>query len=122
MRFEENLRINLDICERYVNHHILAMTTQLLIENAVKHNEISDSHPLEIKISCEEEMLIVSNNKQKRNIIPATTKVGLHNITERYKFLVNKDVIIEDAIDTFTVKIPLIKTIDKDREHIEEYL
>jgi hypothetical protein len=54
--------------------------------------------------------------------MPATTKVGLHNITERYKFLVNKDVIIEDAIDTFTVKIPLIKTIDKDREHIEEYL
>ena len=66
MRFEDNLRINLDICEEYLNYHILAMTVQLLIENAVKHNEISSSHPLEIKICCRDEKLIVSNNKQKR--------------------------------------------------------
>jgi len=122
MRFEENLKINLDICESYVNYHILAMTIQLLIENAVKHNEISNSHPLEINVFCEDEMLIVSNNKQKRKIMPATTKVGLHNISERYKYLVNKEVIIEDAKDSFTVRVPLIKTIDDDREHIEEYL
>jgi two-component system LytT family sensor kinase len=67
-------------------------------------------------------MIIVTNKKKKRHIMPTTTKVGLHNIRERYKFLVNKEVIIEDAKDSFTVKIPLIKTIDNDREHIEEYL
>jgi two-component system LytT family sensor kinase len=122
MRFEENLKISLDVCEHFLNYHILAMTAQLLIENAVKHNEISNSNPLEIKIFCEEENLVVTNNKQKRNIMPATTKVGLHNISERYKFLVNKEVVIEDKEDSFTVKIPLIKTIDENREHIEEYL
>jgi sensor histidine kinase YesM len=122
MRFEDNITISLDLCDRHYNYHILAMTIQLLIENAVKHNEISNTHPLEIKIFCEEEILVVTNKKQKRNIIPSTTKVGLHNITERYRFLVNKEVIVEDANDTFTVKIPLIKTIDEGREHIEEYL
>jgi two-component system LytT family sensor kinase len=121
MRFEDNLKITLDICEQFINYHILAMTVQLLIENAVKHNEISNSHPLEIKIFCEDEKLVVTNKKQKRNIMPSTTKVGLHNITERYRFLVNKEVIIEDKSDTFTVSIPLVKTIDEDREHIEEY-
>jgi two-component system, LytTR family, sensor kinase len=123
MRFEENLRISLDICESHQNYHILPMTIQLLIENAVKHNEISDIHPLEIKIYCEEEMLVVSNKKQIRNIMPSTTKVGLHNISERYRFLVNKEVIIEDKDDSFTVKIPLVKTLGKDIDHItdEEY-
>jgi sensor histidine kinase YesM len=121
MRFEENLQIRLDVCEDHFNYHILAMTIQLLIENAVKHNEISNTHPLVIDIFCEEEMLIVANKKQKRNIIPSTTKVGLHNITERYRFLVDKEVIVDDIEHTFTVKIPLIKTISDNQEHIKEY-
>jgi sensor histidine kinase YesM len=124
MRFEDNLRISLDICEKHINYYILPMTIQLLIENAVKHNEISESHPLEIEIFCDEEKLVVSNKKQKRNIMPSTTKVGLHNISERYKFLVNKEVIIEEGNDSFTVKIPLVKTFGNGNEHIadEEYL
>jgi two-component system LytT family sensor kinase len=120
MRFEDNLTINLDICKTHLNYHILPMTIQLLIENAVKHNEISNNHPLEIKIFCEEEILVVTNNKQKRNIMPSTTKVGLHNISERYRFLVKKEVIIEDNNESFTVKIPLVKTLDKDIEHITD--
>jgi two-component system LytT family sensor kinase len=120
MRFEDNLKISLDLCESHLNYHILPMTIQLLIENAVKHNEISSSHPLEIKIYCEEEKLIVSNKKQKRNIMPSTTKVGLHNISERYRFLVDKEVIIEDKKDSFTVKIPLVKTLSSDIEHITD--
>jgi LytS/YehU family sensor histidine kinase len=120
MRFEDNLIISLDICKEHQNYHILPMTIQLLMENAVKHNEISNTHPLEIKIFCEEDKLIVTNNKQKRNIMPSTTKVGLHNITERYKFLVNKEVVIEDKEESFTVKIPLVKTLDKDIEHITD--
>jgi LytS/YehU family sensor histidine kinase len=122
MRFEDNLRITLDVCSDHLNYHILPMTVQLLIENAVKHNEISDSHPLDIKIFCHDEKIVVTNNKQKRNIMPSTTRVGLHNITERYRILVNKEVIIEDRKDSFTVSIPLVKTIEKDSEHIEDFL
>ncbi len=120
MRFEDNLNITLNIHDSYLHYHILSMTMQLLIENAVKHNEISDSHPLEIEIYCEEEHMVVSNKKQKRNIMPSTTKIGLQNISERYRFLVNKDVIVEDKKDTFTVKIPLVKTLGSDIEHITD--
>lgn len=109
MRFEKTLILRLDLCENYSSFYILPLTIQLLIENAVKHNEISDSHPLEIKVYCLDEMVIVSNNKQKRNIIPSSTKTGLQNIHERYIFLVNKEVIIEDLENCFTVKVPLVK-------------
>jgi LytS/YehU family sensor histidine kinase len=109
MRFEEDLQILLDICEKHMGFCILPLTIQLLIENAVKHNEISSKHPLHINIYCQDEFVIVSNNKQKRMILPSSTKVGLHNINERYKFLVNKEIIIEDAEASFTVKVPLVK-------------
>lgn len=109
MRFEDNLRLSMDICEKHQAYYILPLTIQLLIENAVKHNEISSSHPLDLKIYCNDEYLVVTNNKQKRTIMPSSTKVGLNNISERYRFLVNKEVIIEDTEVTFTVKIPLVK-------------
>ncbi len=121
MRFEDNLKVEVDICDRYNHYHILAMTLQLLIENAVKHNEISNTHPLSIRIYCDEEQLVVTNNKKSRKIMPSTTKVGLHNISERYRMLVGKEVIIEDSGNSFTVKIPLIKNISEGWEHIEEY-
>jgi hypothetical protein len=109
MRFEDSLIVNLDICEHHQTYYILPLTIQLLIENAVKHNEISLQKKLEVNIVCSDELLIVSNNKQKRNIMPSSTKVGLHNINERYRFLANKEVIVEDSETTFTVKVPLVK-------------
>lgn len=111
MRFEENLRLTMDICEKHQTYYILPLTIQLLIENAVKHNEISSSHPLDLKIYCIDEYLIVTNNKQKRTIMPSSTKVGLNNISERYRFLINREVIIEDTEKTFTVKVPLVKIV-----------
>ena len=109
MRFEDNLKITVDICEKHKTYYILPLTVQLLIENAVKHNEISSSHHLDLKIYCKEDYLVVTNNIQPRTIMPSSTKVGLHNISERYRFPVNKEVIIENKDSIFTVKIPLIK-------------
>jgi sensor histidine kinase YesM len=111
MRFEENLRIHVDFCKDHLHAYILPLTIQLLIENAVKHNEISINHPLDIKVFCDDDKLVVTNNKQLRNIMPSTTKVGLQNMSERYRFLVNKEVIINDDEATFSVKIPLVKVV-----------
>jgi two-component system, LytTR family, sensor kinase len=112
MRFEESLVVNTDICADHSQYFILPLTMQLLIENAVKHNEISLSHPLKITVSCKGDYLVVANNKQKRQIMPSSTKVGLHNINERYKFLINQEVIVMDDDKTFTVSVPLVKSIN----------
>jgi two-component system, LytTR family, sensor kinase len=110
MRFENDLILDVDICKEHSEYLILPLTIQLLIENAVKHNEISPTHPLTITVRCNDECFVVSNNKQLRQIMPSSTKVGLQNIIERYNFLVNKEVIVEDAEKSFTVKVPLIKS------------
>jgi hypothetical protein len=67
-------------------------------------------HPRHVKVFCYDEWLIVSNNKQKRTTIPSSTKEGLRNIHDRYRFLVNKEVMVEDTETSFTVKMPLVKT------------
>jgi hypothetical protein len=114
MRFEDSLIVNLDICENHSQYFILPLTIQLLIENAVKHNEISANRPLTISIICDGDFVIVSNNKQLRQIMPSSTKVGLHNINERYKFLIDHEVVVNDTENTFSVRVPLVKNIESE--------
>ncbi|KQS31014.1 sensor histidine kinase [Dyadobacter sp. Leaf189] len=109
MRFKEKIIIDADLSpadlERY---SIIPLTLQLLIENAVKHNTMSVSNPLRINIGIEGGMLVVSNPLQLRQLTEPTTGLGLKNIINRYKLLLDKDVIIDKNSSHFVVKIPLI--------------
>lgn len=113
MRFEENLTFDfctdpaLDSCQ------LPPMSVQVLIENAVKHNEISNRRPLTIRIRTEvdeagEPQLIVSNPLQPKLTATAGTGIGLANLSKRYRLLLRRDIqITEDT--AFTVRIPLIR-------------
>jgi len=48
-RFEQKLTIDIEV-QPGQNDYIVPMTLQLLIENAVKHNEVSEAFPLRIQI------------------------------------------------------------------------
>ena len=87
------------------------MALQMLIENAIKHNEISEDFPLTISIIGAMNELTVSNNFQPRRNHESNSKTGLKNIKNRYKFYTNTEVEIEESNNTFTVKIPLLKSI-----------
>jgi len=92
----------------FKNFKIATFTLQLLIENAVKHNVITDDSKLYINLFIENKFLIVKNNvlEKPKNIY--SSGIGLNNIINRYKLLIDKSVIIEDSEVTFIVKIPLI--------------
>jgi len=89
--------------------YIPTLCLQMLIENCIKHNVIDENNKLTIKIYYNNEMIIVENN-----INPIKTNdasgFGLINIKNRYSFLTDKEVIIEDDKTTFIVKLPLLKT------------
>ncbi|WP_149241767.1 histidine kinase [Dyadobacter sp. 32] len=107
-RFEEKLQVAIDIprthCERF---QIAPSTLQLLIENAVKHNRMSDEDPLIISIFVENDYLIVSNPIQLRPVTENSTGLGLSNIVNRYKLLTDKEISIVSN-GYFTIKIPLL--------------
>jgi len=108
IRFASGLHIELDL--NLENNGLLApMTIQLLVENAIKHNVVSPSRPLQIKIFTDEENnLVVTNTLQKKAIPEPSTKTGLDNIRNRYKFLSDRSIEVIETESLFTVKIPLI--------------
>lgn len=108
IRFGENLVLNNQLDEKLLNTEIPPVTIQMLIENAVKHNIIRDNQTLNIAIRSDENYLIVENNMTEKNEHAKSHKIGLKNITARYKLLTGKQVLVQSK-DSFIVKLPLIR-------------
>ncbi len=107
-RFENAIKLKVSVDDVVSTKSIPSLTLQLLLENAVKHNSFSPENPLIIELYNDQDYLIIKNNKHKRSLIQASNKMGLQNIRDRYKLMVQKDILVEDKPSTFTVKIPLI--------------
>ncbi|AUC80956.1 2TM domain-containing protein [Lacinutrix sp. Bg11-31] len=108
MRFEDS--IIFDIPEQVSNPEskVVPLSLQLLLENAVKHNVVTTSKPLHIKIYESDGDLIVENNLQTKQVIKKSSGVGLNNITQRYQLLTNRKVSIVEDKTHFTVAIPML--------------
>ncbi|TLV03849.1 sensor histidine kinase [Dyadobacter luticola] len=108
-RFKDKVEIAVQLTpEDLERYSVIPLTLQLLIENAVKHNTMSVNNPLAVSISIIEGMLVVSNPLQLRKLDEPTTGLGLKNIINRYKLLLDKQVVIDKTGGFFIVKIPLI--------------
>ena len=108
MRFEDS--IIFDIPEKASNPEskVVPLSLQLLLENAVKHNMVTASRPLHIKIYEEGDRLVVMNNLQPKQIVKKSSGVGLNNIKERYQLLTPQQVIINQGAKEFAVAIPML--------------
>lgn len=114
-RYEDNLNFNIQISDRALRKYLPPMSLQLLIENAIKHNQVSSKKPLEISIYSEnDEQLVVSNFLQPKfnGDHIQETGIGLVNLDKRYNLLFNKHIIIEKSSNLFLVRIPLTDPIN----------
>ena len=109
MRFDKSLEIEVKIEKKKLNKALPPFGLQLLIENAIKHNIISEEAPLKIVISNEGDYLQVQNNLQLRGEHGESTGIGLKNLKARYNLLTDLPVIIEETAAHYTAKIPLIE-------------
>ncbi|MFI2744134.1 histidine kinase [Zhouia sp. PK063] len=108
MRFEDS--ITFDIPETSSNEafRVVPLSLQLLLENAVKHNTITHTHPLHIKIYEEDNTLVVANNLQPKQVLKKSSGVGLQNIKQRYAILTDRMVAIDKTEQQFIVKLPML--------------
>ena len=96
-----------DIPAQYTDSALPPLTLQLLVENVIKHNSITQSKPMTITIHIENKYLIVSNSiHPKKSVV--SSGVGLKNLAKRCKLISGKDIIIENKDGIFTVKVPLL--------------
>jgi len=87
---------------------VVPLSIQLLIENAIKHNEVSEDNPLIIKISVKDQFIVIENNLQLRKSIPESGGIGLDTMKKRYAYLSDNKPEISQMDGFFTVSLPVL--------------
>ena len=108
MRFENSLFYEMPTTAISAEAKVVPLSLQLLLENTVKHNVVSEQRPLHIRIYVEGDYLAVQNDYQKKEVLQERQGVGLQNIVNRYGIITNRKVLIAQNEQTFTVKIPIL--------------
>lgn len=84
------------------------ISLQLLMENAIKHNEFSRVYPLTIVLRMEGEKLVMTNEVGEIRTDRVSNGLGLANLAERYRLISSKNIDIIATEREFTVRLPLL--------------
>ena len=106
IRHGENLKVGLDVDDE--SGYIVPLSMQILLENAFKHNVISEEEPLQVKIWRDHDYIIVQNQIRKRKTIEAGSGTGLETIVKQYKFISSRTLLICSDDGYFTVHVPIL--------------
>ncbi|MGW9686702.1 2TM domain-containing protein [Flagellimonas sp. 2504JD1-5] len=124
MRFEDSIVFEIPEKCTVPDAKIVPLSLQLLLENAVKHNVVTASKPLHLKVTEEDGMLVVRNNLQEKQVVKKSSGVGLQNIKQRYGILTDREVLIAKTNSQFSVGLPMlteqISVIETQESYIAE--
>lgn len=109
LRFGGQLQLIDRIDEEMRSLWLPPFALQMLIENAIKHNQISEQQPLLIELSNEGRWLKVTNAIHKQPNPTESTGMGLQNIKARYQLLGNESPTFDNTGNFFIAKLPLLK-------------
>lgn len=105
IRHDSSLKV--DIKMDNTNGFVIPMSVQLLVENALKHNEASEKNPLTLTITrVDDHTIEVGNTYQPRTGI-AGSGLGLSLLKKRCHFLFEREIDIKNQDGTYTVSLPI---------------
>lgn len=107
-RHGERLKTSVNVSADKLNRFIPVLSLQILIENAIKHNEISEKHPLQIEFFDDGEFLVIRNNLKPRSDKQESLGIGFQNLKERYNYLSKEKPVFIREETTYTARLPLL--------------
>lgn len=126
MRFEDSIIFEVPEKASDPEAKIVPLSLQLLLENAVKHNVVTNARPLHISVVEKDGSLYVNNNLQEKQVVKKSSGVGLQNIRQRYGILTEKQVKINKTESTFSVQLPIltkpISLLNTQKSYVEDKL
>ncbi len=122
LRFENSINFEIEQTTFSETEFIVPLSLQILLENTIKHNIVSDQKPLKIKIYKQDNYLIIENSFQPKETIKDSTGIGLKNIINRYQLISNREVNIEKNEQVFRVELPILtqKNTTMNTQNIDE--
>jgi sensor histidine kinase YesM len=106
-RYEDNIEIEFDVTAQ--EGYVPPMSIQMLLENVVKHNEISDEHPMRINIKEKDSYIFITNRLHLKEKNTEMSGIGLENIKSRYSILTDRSVQINQTNHEFVVGLPILQ-------------
>lgn len=108
-RFRNALQVTYNVKEEHLHMKLPAVTLQNMLENAIKHNVLTEEDPLLIEISTTEEFqLVITNNLNKKPFVETSNRKGLASLRALYAYISHKTITVVETKDRFTIQIPLI--------------
>lgn len=110
IRFENAVQLKNHLSDEMRNVYLVPpISLQILLENAIKHNEFSDENPLVVSIHMKEGQLVISNFIRKKILRRESSKIGLQNLNERYRLTTNQSITVRNEGNQFIVSLPVPK-------------
>ena len=109
-RFGDKLVLEVEVDQREFTKYLPPLSLQLLFENAIKHNEVSATRPLTVRIASVGSTLVITNPIQEKVSFDASNGLGLSNLNLRYVHAIGVEISysITDK-NEFQVTLPLVE-------------
>jgi len=108
IRFGDNLICNINVDQKYLSMQVPSVSIQSLLENAIKHNIITNAKPLVISICIDNNSVLVENNYQLRNNDNLSVGTGLKNLSAQYKYINGSSISFGMRDGKYRVLLPLL--------------
>lgn len=117
IRYEDAIRIEVDEALKQVEGQMPPLCLQLLVENAIKHNQFSLQQPLDIQVYKDEDEIVVKDNLCPMLSDLSSTGIGQSNIFGRYSLLCKKTPVIEVRDNVYMVKLPILGNLYENTDY-----
>jgi two-component system, LytTR family, sensor kinase len=114
IRYGDNLNFTVNLPSKLFKLYMPPLSLQVVLENAIKHNIVNESHPLHINIS-HDAWLIVSNSIQTKISMGNSTGLGQKNMVKRYALISDKEPTFQVINNQYVVKLPLLNIENDER-------
>jgi hypothetical protein len=108
MRYGEHLNFQVDLPTYVLNAYVPPLSLQVVLENVCKHNVINAEKPLQIHLTANENVLVITNNLQLKLSSGNGSGTGQKNLQKRYELLGYETPEFRVGTSTYTVTLPLI--------------
>ncbi len=109
IRFEEQLNLSVRISPELESYRMPALSLQTVVENAIKHNQITPQTPLFIRVYTSGNRLVIENNYMPRSDSDSESMgVGLERIRTIYRFYTDLNMDVSQEGTVFRCVLPLL--------------